>query len=267
MFEMFSTTPLNGRNQIVQDRWKLTQRVAKHLVDNRCISAQFLDSLKTEVMDAQKKADCPRAVKQLVPVDHLSRDCPLVKAKRARVRSLPAPMCDVHWSTQCDILLQQIVEKQATFSSDSPEETHSQETPKTPARSKRATITDFFSPASQSSSTHSSSVPHTPTSAPRPHISIKNFFTPSCQSSDQSPTSSHPPTSAPRPCSLMEQFGALSQSPPSQRAPRVPPSAAPTIVPDSSDVSSLTSASQSSVAAGGQGGALHLLNFFLCYGM
>ena len=122
---MFSTTPLNGRNQIVQDRWKLTQRVAKHLVDNRCTSAQFLDSLKTEVMHAQKKADCPRAMKQLVPVDHLSRDCPLVKAKRARVRSLPAPMCDVHWSTRCDILLQQIVEKQATFSSDGPEETHS----------------------------------------------------------------------------------------------------------------------------------------------
>ena len=125
VFEMFSTTPLNGRNQIVQDRWKLTQRVAKHLVDNRYTSPQLLDSLKTEVMHAQKKADCPRAMKQLVPVDHLSRDCPLVKAKRARVRSLPAPMCDVHWSTQCDILLQQIVEKQATFSSDGPEETHS----------------------------------------------------------------------------------------------------------------------------------------------
>ena len=36
---------------------------------------------------------------------------------------------------------------------------------------------------------------------------------------------------------------------------------------DSSDMSSLTSASQSSMPAGGQGGALHLLNFFCCYGM
>ena len=180
LFEMFSTTPLNARNQIVHDRWKLTQRVAIHLVNNRCTTAQFLTVSKQKLWmpPPPPKAVSPRAVKHLVPVDHLSRDCPLVRPKRARVRSLPAPMCDVHWSTQCDILLQQIVEKQATFSSYSPEETHSQETPKTPARSKRTTITDFFMLASQSSSTHSSSVPHTPTSAPSPRISIKNFFTP-----------------------------------------------------------------------------------------
>ena len=82
----------------------------------------------------------------------------------------------------------------------------------------------FFTPVSQSSSTHFSSVPHTPTSAPSPRISIKNFFTPSSQSSVHSPTSSR---------DLAHFWSNLVPCPkaPLHNVPRVYPSAAPTIVP------------------------------------
>ena len=74
--------------------------------------------------------------------------------------------------------------------------------------------------------------------------------------------SSHPTTSAPSTCSASSSASESDSNTSSDSSNDTSSSDS-----DSSDVSSLTSASQSSVAAGGQGGALHLLNFFLCYGM
>ena len=48
MYEMFPSTPLKDRNQIVQQRWALQQKVAKAIGDKRCLVAGLLP-LKTQV--------------------------------------------------------------------------------------------------------------------------------------------------------------------------------------------------------------------------
>ena len=53
--EMFPSTPLKDRNQSVQQRWALQQKVAKGIVDKRC-SVVGLLPLKTQV-----KANCQEA--------------------------------------------------------------------------------------------------------------------------------------------------------------------------------------------------------------
>ena len=73
--------------------------------------------------------------------------------------------------------------------------------------------------------------------------------------------SSHPTTSASSTCSTSSSASESDSNSSSDSSNDTSSSDS-----DFSDVSSLTSASQSSVAAGGQGGALHLLNFFVAMG-
>ena len=98
VFEMFSTAPLKDRSQIVQSHWQLKQRVIKTLADKRYATPAFLSEVKQAVIVSQQEATRLRKAKQCVLVDHLLRDYPLAKAKRMRVRPLPTPMPDVHWS-------------------------------------------------------------------------------------------------------------------------------------------------------------------------
>ena len=95
---------------MIQDRWKLKQRVAKHLVDKKCTTAQFLDSLKMQVVAAKEKADHLRAVKQhhggaaairhSRPLQHAVACCkrppPLLKIQRCSILRHAASVLDLH---------------------------------------------------------------------------------------------------------------------------------------------------------------------------
>ena len=119
MYEMFPSTPLKDRNQIVQQRWALQQKVAKAIAHKRCSVAGLLPS-KTQVKPSCQEAHRLRAGKHFSPVDHLVCDCALERAKRARVRPLPSPTSDAHWITVCTSLLNSISNKEESFSKDPP---------------------------------------------------------------------------------------------------------------------------------------------------